>query len=87
MVEVMPASLAELVGYAASALVLATFCFSNPVCFRICALAASITFIAFGSLASVYPVLALHLVLLPVNAYHLARLILARHPEREWPTR
>ena len=38
MVEVLPASLPQLVGYAASLLVLASFCFSNPVCLRICAL-------------------------------------------------
>jgi hypothetical protein len=38
---------------------------------RIAAIAANVCFIGFGFLAACYPVLMLHLILLPLNAYRL----------------
>jgi CRP/FNR family cyclic AMP-dependent transcriptional regulator len=65
----------ECVGYAASALVLATFCFSNPVRLRIFALLSNVAFIAFGYFGSIYPVMLLHMILLPINGMHLLNLL------------
>jgi hypothetical protein len=61
----------DLLGYAASAMVLATFCMSSMLYLRLVAIGSNILFILFGSVAHIQPVLLLHLVLLPVN---LARL-------------
>lgn len=65
----------DLLGYAASAMVLATFCMSSMPYLRLVAIGSNILFILFGSVAHIYPVLVLHLVLLPVN---LARLMQIR---------
>jgi hypothetical protein len=61
----------SLIGYLASALVLATFCMRDMVALRCLAIASNVAFIAYGALADLGPVLVLHLLLLPVN---LARL-------------
>jgi len=57
----------DLAGYLASALVLATFCMRTMVALRIAAIGSNICFIGFGVAAHVYPVLLLHVVLLPLN--------------------
>jgi CRP/FNR family transcriptional regulator, cyclic AMP receptor protein len=77
MESVMSGSQTLWLGYAASALVLATFCFSNPLWLRSFALLSNLAFIAFGYMESVYPVLLLHLLLMPINVVHLAKLV---HP-------
>ena len=64
-------SLIEILGYAASAAVLATFCMSTMIPLRVLALASNVLFIAYGYLDHLYPVLILHAVLLPVNALRL----------------
>jgi CRP/FNR family transcriptional regulator, cyclic AMP receptor protein len=61
----------NLVGYVASASVLATFCMSTMVPLRIVAICSNILFAVFGALAHVYPVLVLHLILFPVNGVRL----------------
>jgi len=63
----------EAIGYLASALVLATFSMRDMVALRWVALASNAAFIAYGTLAGVSPVLALHLMLLPVNLVRLAQ--------------
>ena len=68
-------SLTQLIGYVASGLVLTTFCFSDPIRLRVFALASNIAFIAYGCYGQVYPVMVLHIVLLPINLFHLARLL------------
>ncbi len=73
-------SFTQVVGYIASGLVLTTFCFSNPVRLRLFALGSNVAFIAYGYFGEVYPVMLLHIILMPVNLYHLARLLLT--PER-----
>ena len=62
----------DILGYAASASVLATFCTSTMVPLRVIAICSNVLFATFGALAHIYPVLVLHLILLPVN---IARLI------------
>jgi CRP/FNR family cyclic AMP-dependent transcriptional regulator len=57
----------DLLGYAASATVLATFCMNSMRSLRLLAIGSNILFILFGSMAHIYPVLLLHVILLPVN--------------------
>ena len=68
----MAMDLVEPLGYLASALVLATFCMRDIVALRWMAIASNLAFMAYGALADVGPVLALHLMLLPVNVLRLA---------------
>jgi hypothetical protein len=48
---------------------------------RLVALGSNLAFIAYGYLGSLTPVLLLHALLLPVNAYRLAQLHLGAHQE------
>jgi CRP/FNR family transcriptional regulator, cyclic AMP receptor protein len=61
-------------GYVASASVLATFCMSTMVPLRIIAICSNVLFISFGALAHIYPVLVLHIILLPVNITRLIQI-------------
>jgi signal-transduction protein with cAMP-binding, CBS, and nucleotidyltransferase domain len=64
----------DFLGYAASASVLATFCMGTMVPLRIAAIGSNVLFIAFGALAHIYPVLILHIILLPVNCARLLQI-------------
>ena len=59
------------VGYVASALVLCTFLTRTMIPLRFVALGSNLAFITYGALLHLYPVLVLHIVLLPVNAWRL----------------
>lgn len=59
------------VGYAAGALVLATFVMTDMRNLRTVALFSNIAFLAYGALEGIYPVLVLHLLLLPINSLRL----------------
>ena len=72
----------DLIGYIASASVLATFCMSTMVPLRSVAICSNILFATFGALAHVYPVLALHLVLFPVNCARLREAVIERRKRR-----
>jgi hypothetical protein len=61
----------DMIGYAASGTVLAAFCMTSMFHLRQLAIASNLLFICFGALAHVYPVLLLHMALLPVNFVHL----------------
>src|SRR4029077_7515106 len=65
----------NLVGYLAASFVFATFCMRSMMGLRSMAVASNLAFIAYGYLADLMPVFLLHAVLLPVNAYRLARLL------------
>jgi uncharacterized protein YjiS (DUF1127 family) len=69
----------DLIGYAACAGVFATFCMSTMVPLRIVAICSNVLFVTFSALAHIYPVLVLHVVLLPVNV---VRLIQALAPTK-----
>jgi hypothetical protein len=58
---------AQLLGWCACALMLATFCCRRPLPLRLFAVAANVAFVAYGWSADLHPVLVLHLTLLPVN--------------------
>jgi len=63
----------ELLGYAASAAVLTTFCMSTMIPLRVVALVSNILFCAYGYFDHLYPVLILHAVLFPVNLLRLVQ--------------
>jgi hypothetical protein len=64
----------DLVGYAASALVLLTFVMTEMRPLRLAAILSNIAFISYGALHGLPPILCLHLVLLPLNVVRLHQL-------------
>ena len=71
-------SFADILGAAASLLTLAAFMQRRMFPMRIAAIGANSFFIAYGAIGSIYPVLALHLILLPVNVMRFAGEIVRR---------
>jgi len=65
----------DLLGYAASASVLATFCMSTMVPLRVVAICSNVLFATFGALDHIYPVFVLHVILLPVNIARLVQIL------------
>jgi CRP/FNR family cyclic AMP-dependent transcriptional regulator len=63
------------VGYLASALVLCTFLTRTMMPLRCIALGSNVAFITYSALLHLYPVLILHCILLPVNAWRLREII------------
>jgi hypothetical protein len=68
----------DLLGFAASATVLATFCMTRMLPLRLLAIMSNILFGAYGYLDHLYPVLLLHLLLLPVNCVRLRECLTER---------
>lgn len=64
---------ADLAGWIAAALMLCTFVSCEARIMRPLAVATNLAFIAYGVLAALPPVLALHLLLLPINLWRLAQ--------------
>lgn len=64
--------MSDLVGYAASLAVLASFTMRSMVPLRLAAILSNLLFISFGYIADIHPVLLLHTALLPIN---IARLV------------
>ena len=60
-------SLVDAFGFIASIMTLVAFAQRSMLPMRVAAIAANIFFIAYGALGPYYPVLSLHLVLLPLN--------------------
>lgn len=65
----------DLLGYVASASVLLTFCMTTMLPLRIVAICSNVLFATFGALAHIYPVLVLHVALLPVNVARLVQVL------------
>lgn len=61
-------------GFCASFAVLASFCMTTILSLRLVALASNVLFSTYGLLAHIYPVVLLHLLLLPINLLKLWRL-------------
>jgi hypothetical protein len=57
----------DFLGISAALTVLGSFCMTTIVALRTLALLSNILFVCYGLCAHIYPVLGLHLVLLPVN--------------------
>ena len=70
---------ADAIGWVASALMLMTFSCECACRLRSFAVEANLAFIAYGWFGDVLPVLALHLLLLPINAVRLTRALRLRH--------
>src|SRR3974377_1468284 len=64
----------DMVGWAASAAVLATFCMNTMMPLRVLAIISNVLFCAFGAVAHIFPVLILHAILLPVNVVRLVQI-------------
>ena len=67
--------MADILGYAASLAVLATFTVRTMVPLRVIAILSNVLFVVYGYEADIRPVLVLHLVLLPINLVRLAGLM------------
>src|SRR5262245_13566488 len=65
----------EWLGYIAAAFVFATFSMKTMVPLRIIAISSNVLFIAYGYLHPAYPVLVLHVVLLPLNYWRLWQML------------
>ena len=63
----------DMIGWAASATVLATFCMNTMMPLRVLAIISNVLFCAFGAIAHIFPVLVLHAILLPVNVVRLVQ--------------
>jgi CRP/FNR family transcriptional regulator, cyclic AMP receptor protein len=61
-------------GYAASATVFATFCMKTMIPLRMLAIASNVLFCSYGYFGHIYPVLILHLALLPINTVRLIQI-------------
>lgn len=64
----------ELFGYLGGLLTLTTFSMKTMLHLRMVGIAANLAFISYGALGSVYPVLVLHVTLLPLNIWRLHQL-------------
>lgn len=69
-------------GWMAALATLACFASSEMLRLRILALVANVAFVAYATQAGLLPVLVLHLLLAPVNAWRLWQLVRARLSER-----
>lgn len=67
-------SIAEGLGYLASLLVFTAFCMKTMVPLRMVAIASNLAFILYAYFEHLYPVLILHLILLPLNIYRLVQI-------------
>jgi hypothetical protein len=67
-------SFAEIAGYVAAGLVLATFSMRTMIPLRFVGIASNVAFIVYGFVGGLYPVLFLHALLLPLNVYRLAEM-------------
>lgn len=63
----------EMLGYAASLSVLITFLMSTMVPLRVVAICSNVLFASYGAFAHIYPVLILHVILLPINVMRLSQ--------------
>jgi CRP/FNR family cyclic AMP-dependent transcriptional regulator len=61
----------EMLGYAAAASVLATFCMRTMIPLRVLALTSNLLFALYGYFDGLHPVLFLHLILFPINLIRL----------------
>jgi len=73
--EMAAVGLTEWLGYAAAALVFATFSVKTMVPLRVIAIASNVLFLLYGYLHPAYPVLILHATLLPLNIFRLHQML------------
>ena len=66
---------AEMIGYLAAGLVFLTFYMKTMIPLRIVGLCSNVAFIAYAILDGLYPVLILHVILLPLKAFRLRQML------------
>jgi hypothetical protein len=71
----------DFLGFSAALSVLASFCMTTIVALRTLALLSNVLFVCYGLCAHIYPVLILHLILLPVNLFKLYRMKPSLHTQ------
>ncbi len=71
----MQITIADAMGYIAAVLVFTTFWMKTMVPLRLAGIGSNVFFIAYGSLAIAYPVLILHVCLLPLNLLRLREML------------
>ncbi|MBC7484613.1 MAG: hypothetical protein H7337_22515 [Rhizobacter sp.] len=78
----------QALGWAAASLMILTFSCADARKLRALALAANLAFIGYGTLGHLTPIVALHLMLLPINAFRLVRALrnVAAEPGATAPT-
>jgi hypothetical protein len=64
----------DLIGFAAAIAVLAGFCMNSIRHLRMVALASNVLFVVYGLFAHIYPVVILHVILVPINLRKLHRI-------------
>src|SRR5487761_1974794 len=64
----------EVLGYMASLAVFTTFCMTTMIPLRLIALVSNVLFISYGALAHIYPLMILHIALLPINLLRLRQI-------------
>jgi hypothetical protein len=72
----------DLLGWLAALATLACFASHDMLRLRLMALVANVAFVAYGSQAGLMPVLVLHLLLAPINAWRLWQLLRLQLSER-----
>lgn len=70
----MPGNLIDLLGWTASALVLATFSLKTMIPLRMVAIASNVVFFSYGMLDHLMPITVLHGILFPINVYRFLQL-------------
>lgn len=68
-------SVTEFAGYLAAVLVFLSFYMKTMVPLRVIGICSNCAFIAYGYLGALYPVLVLHLILLPLNCFRLQEML------------
>jgi hypothetical protein len=72
----------QVAGYIAAAMVLGTFCMQEMRWLRATAIGSNLAFIFYAAVAHLQPILVLHVILLPVNSFRLAQILMARRVGR-----
>ncbi len=74
--------IADVIGFAASALVFLAFCMRTLLPLRLVAITSNLFFISYGLMAGLMPILVLHLLLLPMNVWRTAQQLQTRRRMR-----
>ena len=80
-------TLVDAIGWMAAALTLLTFSMRAMLPLRVVGMAANVAFIAYGVAAQLYPVIALHALLLPCNLIRLCEVVRAGREGAHIPSR
>lgn len=78
MEQLTPHQWIEAIGYLASALTVATYAMNTMLPLRLLAIGSSVSFLIYGAILQIWPLLAMELLLLPINVYRLWQLLSLR---------